>query len=117
MKIKDLEVGLEKPASIAACFDVLSAIAENPLRGQAAALGLCSRGPARPPVRLKAASAAGWLEYGGQIVDHYAKQGVGVGDWIEAAREATTLIAEVINGCTEDEVSSKSKNSKEGEDQ
>ena len=115
MKIKDF--GLEPPTSIAACFDVLSAIAENPLRGQAAALGLCSRGKARPPVRLKTASGSGWLAYGGDIVDHYAAKGVAVADWIPAAQEATSLIADAINGCTEDAVTTEKKDSKEEGDQ
>jgi hypothetical protein len=104
MKINGQDVDLTAPQSVADCYDVLNAISSNAIRGQAAALGLCARGAGRPGVRLKEKSAAGWLEYGGAIVDYYQSIGVPLADWFPAAQEAVDLVASAIAGTSADEV-------------
>ena len=103
MKIAEQQIELVKPSSVADCYDVLTAIGANAIRGQAAALGVCARGDGRPVVRLKSKSAADWLAYGGAVVDYYAAKGLGVADWIEAAQGALDLISEAVAGTSSGE--------------
>ena len=112
MQINGKDVDLTAPQSVADCYDVLNAISGNAIRGQAAALGLCARGPGRPGVRLKDKSVAGWLQYGGAIVDYYQGAGVPLSDWIDAAQAAVDLVAHAIAGTTADEVTEAEGNSK-----
>ncbi len=113
MQINGKDVDLTAPQSVADCYDVLNAISGNAIRGQAAALGICARGPGRPGVRLKEKSVAGWLQYGGAIVDYYQDAGVPLSDWIDAAQAAVDLVAHAIAGTTADEVTEAEGNSKE----
>ena len=105
-----LEVDLEKPQSVADAFDVLAATGANALRGQAAAIAITARGQSRPPARLKDKSAAGWLDLGGQVVDHYARHGVALHDWLPIAARALDLVSEVAAGVSKAEVNKAQKN-------
>ena len=112
MDIKGQDLDLTTPNSVADCYDVLNTISGNAIRGQAAALGICARGPGRPGVRIKDKSAAGWQQYGGEIVDYYQGIGVGLSDWIEAAQAALDLVAAAVSGTSDVEVTEKEGNSR-----
>jgi|TARA_R100000951_G_C2488578_1_gene133754 hypothetical protein len=104
INIKGQDVELVAPTSVADAYDCLTALGNNATRGMAAALGLCARGPHKPAARLKSHSQSDWLRFGGDVIDHYAKQGVALDEWLPQANEAVELVASVVSGTTHDEV-------------
>ena len=69
------ELTLAAPASYATCTDIMDADARNPRRATMAALGVCARGPGRPPIRYDAHDYNP-LAYGGAVLDWLHGQGV-----------------------------------------
>jgi hypothetical protein len=74
-----VDVELRQPTSVAARWDAYGAVAQNPARGFAAALGLCWAGPNRPKPRY-AAHKYDPLSYGGAVLDDLASRGISIAE-------------------------------------
>ena len=104
VNIKGQDVELVAPTSVADAYDCLAALGNNTTRGMAAALGLCARGSHKPAARLKSHSQADWLRFGGDVIDHYHKKGLQLDEWLPQANEAVELVASVVAGTSQGEV-------------
>lgn len=88
-------IRLVPPPSYAAVNDVLIADDKNPQRAVCAALGMCARGPGRPPLRFDAHDYDA-LKYGGAVLDWCVAQGIPTEEVFALGVQARRLMLESI---------------------
>lgn len=110
--LKDLSFDLKPPLSLAAAFDVATALQQNPARGMYACLGLCWGGP--KPLRAKFSDQYDALQYGGQIFDELLAYGCTVPEITEASTAALSVLVAALPSDKEVQASEGNSEGQEG---
>lgn len=89
--VRTQSILLAKPGSLAARYDIITAVAENGRRGLMAALGLCWAG--YPGSKYKS-SGYNPLQFGGDVMDTLLEKGYDLNEITEVASAAFWLAAD-----------------------
>lgn len=90
-------VRLAPPVSPTVRYELLRALRSNPLRGNAAVLGACWRGPGAPKVKYSACQYNPVI-YGQQVLDELLGRGVTMQAIVSAAAVAAALVSDQLPG-------------------
>ena len=88
-QVGEFNVRMGTPKSIALRYDLAQAAQTNPLRAQAAALGMCweAGGTAKPPAQWSRFNCDP-MAYGGAVIDELSRRGVPLGVVVHAGQVA-----------------------------